>query len=502
MQSLPPNEHPYEELNSNSTDEALKEGLISGTNNETMRKPELLSQKLWRYRGVLLVSSIPVLLIFVILLLVPRSAPIDPAESLVAAKTGSIPAEKSDELYSIVIDAGSTGSRLHVFKFTRGPRGLELISDTMQKIKPGLSSYEKDPPQAALSLQPLIDLALRTVPLDQQRSTSISLKATAGLRLLDGDKADRILEEVKKYLEKTPFEMQSDAVTILDGQSEGAFAWLTINYLLGHFGVDSRSTVAAIDLGGGSVQEAFALTDEEAAKVPSGYATKMKVGGRTYNVYVHSYLGYGLMAARAKVISEANGTFPDGHPCFHKDFKGVYKYANKEYPILSSTNGVGGFRECAEVAVDALDEELPCGAVDQAECSFNGAWRGKPKGMERVYYVSSYFWDRAEDAGIITDRNAINWVTSPGDFAKKAEATCGKSLAELSTLYPSIHEEHLPYFCLDLVFCHTVLTKGFDLKDDFKLTLVKQIEYRAQNVEAAWPLGAAVNDLEAKSSSS
>jgi hypothetical protein len=28
----------------------------------------------------------------------------------------------------------------------------------------------------------------------------------------------------------------------------------------------------------------------------------------------------------------------------------------------------------------------------QAACSFSGVWRGKPASMQRVYYVSSYFW--------------------------------------------------------------------------------------------------------------
>jgi hypothetical protein len=50
----------------------------------------------------------------------------------------------------------------------------------------------------------------------------------------------------------------------------------------------------------------------------------------------------------------------------------------------------------------------------QDACSFNGAWRGKPAQMARVYYVSSYFWDRASESGIIADKAAIDWKTSPG----------------------------------------------------------------------------------------
>ena len=41
---------------------------------------------------------------------------------------------------------------------------------------------------------------------------------------------------------------------ILPSQDEGGFAWLTLNYLLGKLGKHSMDTVAAIDLGGGSVR--------------------------------------------------------------------------------------------------------------------------------------------------------------------------------------------------------------------------------------------------------
>ena len=72
------------------------------------------------------------------------------------------------------------------------------------------------------------------------------------------------------------------------GSDEGAFAWLTLNYLLGQLGEDGEDTMAAIDLGGGSVQEAFALTDAQAKAAPDPlYITKLKGGGKEYSVYVH-----------------------------------------------------------------------------------------------------------------------------------------------------------------------------------------------------------------------
>ena len=76
--------------------------------------------------------------------------------------------------------------------------------------------------------------------------------------------------------------------SVFAGSDEGAFAWLTLNYLLGFLGKDGADTMAAIDLGGGSVQEAFALTDAQATAAPDPlYVTQLSGGGRTYSVYVH-----------------------------------------------------------------------------------------------------------------------------------------------------------------------------------------------------------------------
>ncbi len=77
--------------------------------------------------------------------------------------------------YAIVFDAGSTGSRIHVFKFTVQGGSLDLESDTFEQLKPGLSSYADDPPAAATSLEPLMKVALATVPEKLQVGWHIGL---------------------------------------------------------------------------------------------------------------------------------------------------------------------------------------------------------------------------------------------------------------------------------------------------------------------------------------
>ena len=54
------------------------------------------------------------------------------------------------------------------------------------------------------------------------------------------------------------------------------------------------------------------------------------------------------------------------------------------------------------------------------------------------------------------------------------------------------------YYCHDLSYVHSLLVVGYKLDDSMEVTLVKQIVYKGQNIEAAWPLGAAINALSVK----
>ena len=116
-----------------------------------------------------------VLLVAAIMLLVPRSSPLlyEKTHSLTELRHKGASESAGGTRYAVVLDAGSTGSRVHVFKFelvANKPGELKLISDTFEQLKPGLSSFPDSPEQAAASLKPLLDTALKTVPADLQVS--------------------------------------------------------------------------------------------------------------------------------------------------------------------------------------------------------------------------------------------------------------------------------------------------------------------------------------------
>lgn len=347
------------------------------------------------------------------------------------------PEYTGEEVYAVVFDAGSTGSRVHVLKFEKSASGLQLLEDTFDALKPGLgdSGWMDEPERAAASLQPLLEKAISAVPEEQQGRTPVELRATAGLRLLGEKKSKLILEAVTKLLENSPFMLVSEGVSVMDGIDEGAFAWLTLNYLLGKTGKPAKELVGAIDLGGGSVQQAFAVDDAIAKAAPegvcttlyvslyrlplasysaearkiihcilvayymtvvlslctascSGYIRTMAGGGVTYNVYVWSYLGYGLMQGRGAVL----GTSGSGS-CINSGATGSFKgLDDKLIPLESAPTG-GNEQECKKAVVDAMHVQKECHALAKL-CTFDGAWGAVESHEGRPFYVSSYFFDK------------------------------------------------------------------------------------------------------------
>eukprot|EP00882_Tetradesmus_deserticola_P018031 GHRQ01019348.1.p1 GENE.GHRQ01019348.1~~GHRQ01019348.1.p1 ORF type:complete len:264 (+),score=117.16 GHRQ01019348.1:30-821(+) len=136
----------------------------------------------------------------------------------------------------VVLDAGSTGTRVHVFSYAVDPRSsyaqLQLPEPKL-KVEPGLSSYAADAAGAGASLQPLLDFARQHVPVQQQAQTPVYLMATAGLRLLPITAADAILEHCRKKLLASKFLFRPEWASIISGTNEGLYGWVAANYAAG-----------------------------------------------------------------------------------------------------------------------------------------------------------------------------------------------------------------------------------------------------------------------------
>ncbi|KAF2306846.1 hypothetical protein GH714_021976 [Hevea brasiliensis] len=305
---------------------------------------------------------------------------------------------KDANRYAVIFDAGSSGSRVHVYCFDRN-----------------------------------MDL----VPIG--KDLELFLQATAGLRALGGEASERILDAVRDLLkDKSTLKSEADGVTVLDGSQEGSYEWVTINYLLGKLS-GSYSETVGVDLGGGSVQMAYAISKMDAEKAPrvsdgeDSYIKEMRLMDTDYYLYVHSYLHYGLLAARSEILKVSEGS---DNACILAGYD--------EYKASAASSG-SSYEGCRSFALKALK----AGFIDPA------------LPVAKVH---------------------------PVDFEEAAKRACETKLEDAKSAYQRVEVDNLPYLCMDLVYQYTLLVDGFALEPWQEITLVKQIKYQDSLVEAAWPL--------------
>ncbi|XP_031494383.1 apyrase 1-like isoform X2 [Nymphaea colorata] len=441
-------------------------------------RQESLMDKMYRFRGVILVISVPLLLVSLVLLFMPRvpnaidmvDVDSDFSSRTVRDARKVQPSSKwggGSKRYAVIFDAGSSGSRVHVYCFDESldlvPIGKDL--ELFVQKKPGLSSYASNPKEAADSLKSLLEKAQNVIPKSLLKNTPVRVGATAGLRALPGDAADKILQAV------------------------------TINYLMDNLGKDYANTVGIVDLGGGSVQMAYAIPKKEALSSPKSsdgqysYVKELFLKGTKYYLYVHSYLHYGLLAARAEILKSVKST---GHPCVLKGFDGSYNYGGVSLKASALPSG-SSYQDCRLAAKAALRVNETC---THLKCSFGGIWNGGGGDGQKSLFVASFFFDRAVEAGFVDANHPISMV-KPEDFEVAAKKVCKTTLKDAADEYTKVDENHLPYLCMDLAYQYTLLVDGFGLHPSTEITLVKKVKYKDSLVEAAWPLGSAIEVMSA-----
>lgn len=425
--------------------------------------------------------------------------------------------------YALMVDAGSTGSRIHVYRFNNCGPTPELENEDFKMTAKkdggsGLSSYGSDAEGAAKSLDVLLEVAMEKVPDKLKGCTPIAVKATAGLRKLGPEMSDAILKAVRHRLEtEYPFPLVSDekgGVEVMDGKDEGVYAWITTNYLLGKIGgPDKTPTAAVFDLGGGSTQIVFQPTFPEAkdgglpeqmAEGDHKYA--LSFGGRDFTLYQHSYLGYGLMEARNNLhrvvvegmyennpTSKAWLTKPISNPCLAPgSSKQVDVPLSDNHPLGKqvtvnmtgpSTTSAAAPANCRALAEKTLKKESECKI---APCAFNGVHQPS---LEKTFaredvYLFSYFYDRTQPLGMpesftLRELHALtSRVCAGGDAWKVFESVPG-AMEELNDR---------PDTCLDLNFMLALLHTGYEMPIDREVKIAKKIKGN----ELGWCLGASL----------
>lgn len=254
--------------------------------------------------------------------------------------------EKMSSYFTVVLDCGSTGSRVNVFEWMIGnesksyanlPILLHSYPDNVNRsngcqyhcfqTEPGLHNFVSDALGVRTSLEPLIKYAEQWVPLERRAETPILVLATAGMRRLGAEDARRVLDDVESVVKEHGFLHRKSWIRVLSGKEEAYYGWVALNYKMGVFGSSSRlSTLGLLDLGGSSLQ----VVAEVGFPMEDEHAIRSKIGPVVHDLAAYSLPAFGLNEAFDRTIvmlshTEALRESGDGmlevrHPCLGSGF--------------------------------------------------------------------------------------------------------------------------------------------------------------------------------------
>ena len=276
--------------------------------------------------------------------------------------------------YSVIIDAGSSGSRIYLYKTSQkgSATQVEDLWGFEPKDVPGLSDFKERPNEAYnAGIVPLLQ-PLRSFFAERglkEREVIVHLLATGGLRLLDPSQSEAILGAVSTGLKTT--ELKVGRVGILPSELEGLLAWADVNALAGRL-APGKETLGIVEVGGASSQIAYEV------KGPAVTASKTwQIQGHAYRIVSRSFLGLGQNAARKSMIHSVGGGL-EGNPCYPQ---GV-SVADKKTGVDALSGSFDASR-CRNLYREVIrqnpdfDRALLKGAVNQ---SFAGIGQGNPVG--------------------------------------------------------------------------------------------------------------------------
>lgn len=251
---------------------------------------------------------------------------------------------KWDFYYTVVLDCGSTGSRVNVYKWRvngsssngKLPILLHSYPEKIDKIQgcqyhcmqtePGLDKFVGNASGVRVQLEPLIHLAEQWVPWKMHGSTPIFVLATAGMRRLSSKDAGKVFEDVHDVVKKHRFLYNKDWIRVLSGKEEAYYAWIALNFKMGILGNSSRSsTLGLLDLGGSSLQvvaEVDEMTHDE-------HIVVSKIGNFQHHILAYSLPAFGFNEAFERTVAmlshghglteSTRGKFEIRHPCLNSD---------------------------------------------------------------------------------------------------------------------------------------------------------------------------------------
>jgi Golgi nucleoside diphosphatase len=342
----------------------------------------------------------------------------------------------------IVIDAGSSGSRLHVYSFLRdmtlSPEHIKEL--VVNKVKPGISTVRGSQEEMDDYLTKLFK------DVELYKDIPLYFNATAGMRLLPPKKQEKIYAKINFWLVANHYNIRQ--LKTITGTQEGLYGWLAVNYRMNRLKDTTKPTVGVMDMGGASVQLTFQALNKQQLSYDD--VTTVTIYGNSYTLYDYSFLGLGEDEVTHQLV---NNQF-----CFPQS-----------YDLPSGQMGSGSISKCNRTAALL---------------------------MNKIHHVNK------KVAHVIKDNLVTTWVAmggisyllekkpfhfsshqfNPLEMINQAnEEVCKKQWGELAQKYPD--NDYLYGYCLFAAYYHALIVNGYGIGEN------QIIDYVDSSDDNDWTIG-------------
>ncbi|XP_015804642.2 ectonucleoside triphosphate diphosphohydrolase 3 [Nothobranchius furzeri] len=404
--------------------------------------------------------------------------------------------------FGIVIDSGSSRSNVYLYEWP-GEKENEtgIVTERMNcKVKGvSISGMKVDPikdEETWKGFNRCMDDIIKSIPEAKHKTTPLFLGATAGMRLLQEEnkqRSEEVMESLRGYLTSLPFNFQN--ASIMTGQEEGLYGWITVNYLMGNFleknlwnayvHPQGAKTVGSMDLGGASTQIAFQV--QERGNGPD--YLQVKLYGYPYTVYTHSFLCYGKNEADKrildKIVQESSNPTSIVNPCYPRGYNttlNVSEIYDTECTKKARTYnpdqklylvGAPDSEKCGEIVKSIFDFKT----CSTSHCSFDGVEQPPVTG-EFMAYAGFYYLAQAL---------MVNGTSDLDQFKASVENFCQTPWTVLKQQKSLIADKHLRTYCYSTRYILTLLADGYKFNKETWKNI--HFEKTIKETHIGWSLG-------------
>nr|XP_016853755.1 PREDICTED: ectonucleoside triphosphate diphosphohydrolase 4 isoform X3 [Anolis carolinensis] len=414
--------------------------------------------------------------------------------------------------YGIMVDCGSSGSRIFVYWWPRhngNPHDLLDIKQmrdknrqpVVMKIKPGISEFATSPEKVSDYIFPLLSFAAEHVPRAKHKETPLYILCTAGMRILPESQQKAILEDLLTDIPvHFDFLFSDSHAEVISGKQEGVYAWIGINFVLGRFEHTDDEDDALVEVHIPGSENKEAVVRKRTEEVAKNLLAEFNLGcdahqtEHVYRVYVATFLGFGGNAARQRYADSifTNTVFrnrlfgkQDGmtldtpylDPCLPLDAQDEIQHNGQTMYL----RGMGDFHLCQDVIQPFLNK------TNETHTSLNGIYQPPVHFENSEFYGFSEFYYCTEDVlRMGGDYNATKFTKAAQDYC----ATKWSVLRERFDrgLYASHADLHrLKYQCFKSAWMYEVFHSGFSFPLNY---LNLKTALQVYDKEVQWTLGA------------